>query len=132
MEVIGTSSVAGLTKKRHRWHEQECGLHLIWEPDQDDIRPENQVECVILNVCMQDMCANCKVYRIIAIHAPRQEWRQNWTSTKNTYCWLEEAIPKIVPTARVFGFGYIEGPESAANSLLSELFQERQKSPEVS
>ncbi|KAH6665502.1 acyl transferase/acyl hydrolase/lysophospholipase [Halenospora varia] len=113
MEVIGTSSVAELTKKRHRWHEQECGLHLIWEPDQDDIRPENQVE-------------------IIAIHAPRQEWRQNWTSTKNTYCWLEEAIPKIVPAARVFSFGYIEGPESAANSLLSELFQERQKSPERS
>ncbi|KAH8656651.1 acyl transferase/acyl hydrolase/lysophospholipase, partial [Tricladium varicosporioides] len=102
-----------LTKQRRHWHEQECGLHLIWEPDEENIKPENQVE-------------------IIAIHAPRQDWRQNWTSTKNSYCWLQEAVPKNIPTARVFGFCYIEGPESAANSLLSELFQERQKSPERS
>jgi hypothetical protein len=117
-------------KKRQYLHEQECGLYLIWEPDQDIINPKSQVECVIINVSMQDLCTNCKFHRIIAVHAPRQEWRQNWTSKEAMYCWLEEAIPKIIPTARVSSFGYIEGPESAANSLLSELFQERWRLPE--
>lgn len=112
-------------------HEQECGLHLIWEPNYNDTKPEEQVEYALVpGLCGLRLLMIGS--RIIAIHPPGQgRSLQNWTSPKTDYCWLEEALPKYVPTARVFGFGYTEGPESAADSLLSELFQERLRSPKV-
>jgi hypothetical protein len=52
--------IAEPRKKGPRWHAQECGLHLIWEPDHDDIKLENQVEYAMFDAPMQNICANSK------------------------------------------------------------------------
>jgi hypothetical protein len=68
--------------------------------------------------CSRDLIC---VHSIVAIHGQGGHRINSFTDGDTTLFWLKDLLPKVIPRARVFSFGY--GPRTSVIDIVNQLIE---------